>query len=247
MTTKYFNEYLVNIQRLVAQAASLNSENIEVAAELISKKIAEGRVIYVFGPSHAGLMAQDLFYRAGGLLAIQPILPNELMLNKKPITDTSTLERQSGFAEEVLKSYKIGLDDVLLLISVSGRNAVVTEMATLARERGAQIIALTNLTYSKNIKPRSGQHNLYELADIVIDLPGVYGDAIIEIEGIPQKAGPTSTSVGSAILQGLMVEVAARLQEKGHTPPVLRSANLDDGDDYNKKLMSEYCTKVDYL
>ena len=247
MAVRYFAEYMVEIQKLIAQALDVNAEKIENAAEMISACIYKGKVLYVFGPSHAGLMAQDLFYRAGGLLAIEPILPEELMLNVKPITRTSEFERQSGFAARILNGIPLENDDVLLIISVSGRNAVVTEMASIARAKGVTIIALTNLNYSKQIKPRSGDHNLFELADIVIDLPGVYGDAIIEIEGIAQKAGPTSTSVGSAILQGLMVEVAARLNGKGFPPPILRSANLDDGDIQNKKMFDEYRAKVSYL
>ncbi len=247
MAIAYYRQYLDKVLGLIEQAVQQNEAAISTAADLIAETIAAGRVLFVFGPSHAGLMAQDLFYRAGGLLAVEPILPAGLMLNEKPIMRTSALERLPGFAEIILKDTKLGKEAVLLLISVSGRNAVVVEMAAAARDRGAKVIALTNLTYSKSVTARAGQLRLFEVADVVIDLPGVVGDAIIEMDGFPQRVGPTSTSVGSAILQGLMVEVSGRLLERGIQPPVLMSANLDQGDQTNMQLHQKYRGKVSYL
>jgi uncharacterized phosphosugar-binding protein len=247
MSSDYFLKYLDEVQRLIEQARQQADGSIAAAAEQIANAIADERVLYVFGPSHAGIMAQDLFYRAGGLMAIEPILPASLMLNERPVTRTSLLERLPGFAAAILDGTRLGKGDLLLIISVSGRNAVAVEMAEAARARGARVIALTNLTYSKSVTPRSGQKRLFEVADMVIDLPGVIGDAVIQLEGLRQPAGPTSTAVGSAMLQGLMVEVSARLLQRGVQPPVLLSANLDHGDQTNEVLYQKYRSKVSYL
>ncbi len=245
--SSYFLAYLDQIQRLVEIAKDQATGVISEAADLIAGVIMDGRVLYVFGASHAGLMAQDLFYRAGGLLAIEPILPAGLMLNERPITRTSSLERLPGYAETVLQETRIGQGDVLLLISVSGRNSVVVEMGITAKARGARVIALTSLAYSKSVAPRHGNKRLFEVADMVIDLPGEVGDAAIALNGLKQRVGPTSTAVGSAILQGLMVEVCSRLLEKGFQPPVLLSANLDEGDQANKRLFDLYRSRLSYL
>lgn len=247
MASEAYLAYLDRIQELITAARSQAPGPVDAAAELIAGAIAAGRVLYVFGPSHAGLLVQDLFYRAGGLLAIDPILPAGLMLNERPVTRTSTLERLPGYAETLLKDSPIGAGDVLLLASVSGRNAVVVEMCLAAQARGARVIALTNVTYSRSVAARSGDKRLFETADIVIDLPGEIGDAVIAFPGLVQKVGPTSTAVGSAILQGLMVEVCSRLLEKGVQPPVLVSANLDGGDQRNEQLYKLYRSRVSYL
>lgn len=247
MASEFFLAYLDKIQLLVEMARAQALGPIAEATELIANAIAGGRVLYVFGPSHAGLIAQDLFYRAGGLMPIEPILPGGLMLNERPITHTSALERLPGYAEVILKDLDIGQEDVLLLISVSGRNPVVVEMCTAAQSRGARVIALTNLVYSKSVAARSGSKRLFEAADIVIDLPGEVGDAVVALNGLEQRVGPTSTALGSAILQGLMVEVCGRLLAKGLQPPVLLSGNLDNGDQSNQRLFDLYRSRLSYL
>ena len=247
MAGESFLAYLNFVQHLVEEAKVQAAGPISRAAGLIADIMIQGRVLYVFGASHAGIIAQDLFYRAGGLLPIEPILPAGLMLNEKPITRTSHLERLSGYADVILKDLPIGKGDVLLVISVSGRNPVSVEMCTKAQDRGARVIALTSLAYSKQVTPRSGDKRLYEVADIVIDLPGVVGDAVLSLEGLERRVGPTSTAVGSAILQGLMIEVSSILLQKGFSPPILTSGNLDQGDEANQRLFERYRAKLSYL
>jgi uncharacterized phosphosugar-binding protein len=219
---------------------------IAAAADLIARRIAEGRVLFAFGASHAGLLVQDQFYRAGGLVPVQPILPAQLMLNVTPVTDTSALEQTLGLAGEILKDVPLGAGDLLLVVSVSGRNAVPVEMCTLAQQRGATVIALTNTTYSTSVGGR-GVPRLFEVADVVIDLPGVVGDAVIPMQdGVP-PVGPTSSSVGAAILHGLMVETATLLARRGVTPPVFASANLDHSEAWNERWVAAYRDRLDYL
>src|SRR5690242_2493098 len=102
MRARQFRAYLEEVGRLIDEAADRNAGAIDRAAGLISTAIADGRVLYAFGASHAGILVQDLFYRAGGLVPVEPILPAGLMLNERPITRTSALERLPGFAEVIL-------------------------------------------------------------------------------------------------------------------------------------------------
>jgi uncharacterized phosphosugar-binding protein len=245
-TAQHFERYLEEVQRRLCEVGDRNAGAICAAADLIAEAIAAGRVLYVFGASHAGILTQDLFYRAGGLVPIEPIMPAGLMLNERPITRTSHLERLPGFADLVLRDVPIGEGDVLLVASVSGRNAVAVELCTGAQERGARVIALTSVAYSRTVAAR-GAARLFEVADIVIDLPGVPGDAAVELDGLDQKVGPTSTPVGTAILQGLMVEVSGRLLERGIEPPVLVSANLDGSDARNQVLLDRYRDRLSYI
>jgi uncharacterized phosphosugar-binding protein len=219
---------------------------ITVAAELIADRILDDRVVYAFGASHAGLLVQDQFYRAGGLVPIQPILPSFLMLNVTPVTATSTIEQTSGVAKEILKDVPLGQGDLLLIVSVSGRNAVPVEMCTIAQQRGTTVIALTNTTYSSAVSGR-GVPRLFEVADVVIDLPGVVGDATIVISEDVPPVGPTSSVVGAAILHALMVETAMLLAGRGTTPPVFASANLDDSAEWNEHWIEIYRDRLDYL
>jgi uncharacterized phosphosugar-binding protein len=246
MDPRYFRAYAAEVQQRISEAIARNESSVAQAADLITNAVAAGRVLYVFGASHAGILTQDLFYRAGGLVPVEPIMPAGLMLNERPITRTSALERLSGFAEVVLRDVPIQADDVLLIASVSGRNAVTVEMCAGAQQRGAKVIALTSLTYSHSVTPRGGSL-LCEIADVILDLPGSIGDAAIALDGLEQRVGPTSTPVGSAMLQGLMVEVSGRLLERGLRPPIFVSANLDHGDAANLALINAYRDRVSYL
>jgi uncharacterized phosphosugar-binding protein len=246
MSTPYLHRYLEEVRRAVDEVEERNGEALARAADLIVEAIAAGRVLYVFGASHAGIMTQDLFYRAGGLVPIEPIMPAGLMLNERPITRTSYLERLAGFADVVLQDTPIGEGDVVLVASVSGRNAVAVEMVTGAQRRRATVIALTSVTYSQTVTGR-GTPRLFEVADVVLDLPGVPGDAAVRLDGLDQMVGPTSTPVGTAILQGLMVEVSGRLLERGIEPPILVSGNLDGSDARNRALLDRYRGRLSYI
>jgi uncharacterized phosphosugar-binding protein len=246
MPPKHFQGYVAEVQRRLCEAMDGNAGAIDEAAALIADAIAADRVLYVFGASHAGILTQDLFYRAGGLVPIEPIMPAGLMLTERPITRTTSLERLEGFAEVVLRDLPLGEGDVLLVASVSGRNAVAVELCLGAQARGATVIALTSVAYSRSVAAR-GSARLFEVADVVLDLPGVPGDAAIQLDGLDQKVGPTSTPVGTTILQGLMVEVSGRLLERGIEPPILVSANLDSSDARNQALLHRYRDRLSYI
>ena len=245
--TGAYCRYLDVVEELLHAARSeAVIHSVALAAELIARKITAGGIVYAFGASHSGLLIQDQFYRAGGLVPLQPILPAQLMLNTEPVTLTSELEQTPGFAAVVLKNISFVDGDVLLIASVSGRNPVAVEMCHLAQAQGATVIALTNVTYSSAVAGRHGDR-LFEVADIVIDMPGVVGDAAIELlPGMPQ-VGPTSSAVGAAILHGLMVQVSALLIAGGENPPVFASANLDNSAAWNDRLIERYRNQLTYL
>lgn len=243
--TPAYTRYLGKVRDQLQQAAD-NTGPVAVAADLIAEAMGRGRPVYVFGASHAGLMAQDLFYRAGGLVPVVPILPAGLMLNERPVQRTSHLERTPGVAATFMADVPLEAGDVVIVISVSGRNPVPVEVATYARERGATVIALTAVAFSASQPARGGQR-LYEVADIVLDLPVLPGDAVLELDGLDVRVGPTSSAVGVAMLHGLMCEAARRLIEAGVTPPVLVSGNIDGADERNDVLFAQYRDRIRYV
>lgn len=240
----WFVHYLTVVAGQLQDALERCVESVAVAAEWIAATIADRRPLYVFGASHAGLLAQDLFYRAGGLVPVEPILPAGLMLNERPVGRTTRLERLPGFAATFMDDVPLGAADVLLVISASGRNAVPVEVCHIARSRGARVIALTSLAFSNSVEPRGGRR-LFEVADLTIDLPAVPGDAAVLLDG-GIAAGPTSTAVGSAILHGLMCQVAARIQRSGEAAPVFVSGNVDGSDAHNDELLGRYRDCISY-
>ncbi len=245
--SKYIEWYFNHVHEITDKVYETQKDNIYKASEMFATAIEKGNSIFVFGASHAGILAEELFYRTGGLALINPIFNPTLMLNTRPVTLTSQMERLNGFGSEILKETPIKKGDVLLIHSVSGRNSVSIEMAIEARKLGAKVIVITNLTYSKKVTSRhSSGKMLYDVGDLVIDNCGDFEDSSILVEGMEQKVAPTSTSVGAVIVNSIVIGVVEKLLERGVTPPVFHSANVDGGDEFNKTLFEKYKDRIFY-
>ncbi len=246
--SKYIEYYLSHLKNILENIEKTQKTNIENAAKLIADAIVGGNTIYTFGASHAGMMSEELFYRTGGLALINPIFNPTLMLNTRPVTMTSMMERLEGFGETILSAVPIKAGDILIIHSVSGRNPVSIEAALKAKEMGAKVVAITNLNYSTAVTSRhSSGKLLYEIGDVVIDNCGDFEDSSIKIEGMEQRVAPTSTAIGAAVVNSIVIGVVDNLLQKGIRPPVFHSGNVDGGDAFNKKIFEQYGDRIHYL
>jgi len=240
--------YFKEARAVLDQVAETQGPAIARAADLLCDTIAAGRAIFSFGASHSFMTTEELVYRTGGLMLVNPIYPQGMNLLVRPITLTSRLERLPGLGRELLAGSAAKDGDTLLLTSTSGRNAVIIDMALAARERQMPIIGLTALAYSEGVTSRhpSGK-KLLDLCDVVIDNGAPLGDAAVSLPGLPQKIGPLSSLTGIAIVNAMMAETVALLLARGIEPPVFMSANLDGGDAWNARLLAANAHRIHYL
>ncbi len=241
--------YIDRIRKLIDKVEAEETGNIQKCVSLLTETILEHRSIYIFGASHAGILSQEAFYRAGGLIPINPIFAPEVSVDREPITLTSKMERLEGYGKTLGEACHFRSQDVLIVHSVSGRNPVTIEIAQCAKEAGASVIGITNLAYSKSVSSRhSSGKKMYDFCDIILDNHGDIGDACVSVPGIQQKAGPTSTVIGALLLNTVFSETAAALAESGKADPVpvFYSANLDGGDEANRKLFGQYQSSIHY-
>ena len=241
-------KYIDKIKDLRDVIEKEEKDNMEKATEIIVKAILNKKAIFSFGASHAGILTEELYYRAGGLVVINPIFARNLMLDTSPITMTSEMERLEGYGTTVANKTNISEGDVVIVHSVSGRNPVSIEMAIESKKKGATVICITNLSYSKDVSSRhSSGKNLYQVSDIVIDNHGEKGDACVEISGLNQKVSPTSTVAAVTIMNSIIAEATELLVKNGmDKPPIFYSANIDGGDELNKKIFEEYRDVIHY-
>lgn len=227
--------YYEVVNDLLARIASTQQESIQLAAEAMADCVRRDQIIYFLGSGHSLAIAMEGYYRAGGLAAVDVIHDPTF----------GRAERIEGYAETVLKNYNIPSGAVVVIISNSGRNAVPIETALWCKERGIKTIAITSLAHSKSVSSRqSCGKRLFEIADIVIDNCGVPGDAILDIEGLPGRACPTSGLAGMFIVESMIAQTIENLIQSGDTPPVFVSANLDGSDEHNEKLLTKYINRV---
>jgi len=240
--------YLAEVSATVEKLRATQSDNIRQAAAMVTDAIADGRRVFSFGASHSFMMSEEMVYRTGGLMLINPIYPQGMNLGVRPLPMTSALERLEGFGQILLQHSAAQEGDVLILTSTSGRNAVVLDMAVAAKEAGIRTIGITAMEYSQGVVSRhSTGKKLYELVDLVIDNCSPKGDAAVEFEGFPQKSGPLSTVLGCVIVNAMVCQVIQNLLDRGITPPVFISANLDGGDEHNARLLEENKDRIFYM
>lgn len=240
-------EYLQNLSAITENIISCQLEQIEKCALAFAGALKNDRNIFLFGTGHSHMLAEEIFYRAGGLVKIQPVLETSLMLHEGAAKSTE-IERLGGYADILAQSYGMQKDDVIVIISNSGRNGVPVDMALLAKEKGMTVIALTNITHSSAgaSRHKSGKR-LFEIADIVLDNMGCLGDASVYFEKLGRKACPTSTSIGAAILHAVVAGTIETLLEQGITPEVYSSSNVDGGDEINRSFIEKYTGKIKHL
>ncbi|MCX5376766.1 SIS domain-containing protein [Streptomyces sp. NBC_00091] len=219
---------------------------ITEAGAVIARAVASGNRLFAFGAGHSSLPAQDVVYRAGGLALMNFLaVPGTAGVDVMPATLGSALERVDGLAGAVLDSSPASAGDVLIVISLSGRNALPVEMAMNARAIGLEVIGVTSVAYATETKSRhvSGTF-LKDHCDIVLDSKIAVGDAELSVDGVDAPFAPASTVVTSAIMQAVMAAAAGELVARGVEPPLLRSGNVDGGHEWNGRVMQEYGDRI---
>ena len=211
---------------------------IDLASDLIGSCLLNQRWVYVFGTGHSHMLAEELFYRAGGLPCIRPVLCPDLMLHESAVASTEK-ERQLERVPSILREYPMTDGDVLIVASNSGRNAVPVELAMAASELGVDTVAIINRRHSESFSARhpSGK-KLGDVADVVLDNCGVPGDACVPLRGSDCAIGAASTVTGAVLLQTIACAAVDKALEAGWQRRVFQSANAEREED-NRALIDE--------
>ncbi|KMS70204.1 MULTISPECIES: SIS domain-containing protein [Streptomyces] len=221
---------------------------ITAAGTLLADTVAAGGRLFAFGAGHSSLAAQDVVYRAGGLALMNLLaVPGVVGVDVVPATLGSALERVDGLASAVLETSPLRAGDALVVISLSGRNALPVEMALTARSLGVKVIGVTSVAYASETTSRHASGTfLKDHCDVVLDSKIAVGDAELTLDTIPAPFAPASTVVTSALMQAVMATTAATLADRGIEPPLLRSGNVDGGHEWNGRVMTEYGDRIFY-
>ncbi len=243
LAERYLNEICGELRQVMES----QKEKIQKASETIAESVMNDGILHIFGTGHTMMLAEEIFYRAGSLAAVNAMLDNGVSVRSGG-TKSSRMERMEGYAKIIIENYEVHPGEVIIVLSNSGRNAVPIEMAMEAKRKGLKVIAITSSVFSKSIPSRhsSGKY-LSEVADLVIDNGVPPGDAIMQIGNLPQKMGPVSTIINAAILHTVMMQACEIMLKKGITPPIWMSANLEGGDEFNRKHILRYRSRCKHL
>ena len=237
------NAYFENLSELLNHTLETQQDALETAARQIANALRDGGMVYTFGTGHGHLLALEIFYRAGGMVRLCPILDEKLMLHISAAGSTLE-ERNEEWVAKLLEKYPIKAGDVLIAMSNSGRNAVPVLLADEARKRGAYVIALTSMQHTQAVTSRNRLNlRLFEAADLILDNGGVLGDASWQAAD-GAMVGPTSTAIGAAMLQAIVCRVKELSLEENFEADYFKSSNVDGGDEWNNALIERYKDQI---
>ncbi|GAE32843.1 sugar isomerase domain-containing protein [Halalkalibacter hemicellulosilyticus] len=240
------SQYLSKIQHGLKIIEKTELKQIEKAALQVSHTIKNNGLLHIFGCGHSHLIAEECFYRAGGLVQINPILDEALMLHKSAI-QAATLERDPNYGHKLLEEQRLTAQDTLLVVSTSGRNAVPIDVALYGIEKEIPIIIITSLAYQSFPSRHHSRKHLSELGGIVINNHVPIGDAIMTHEHIPVPFTPVSTLHSIAITNAIMTKAIEYLADIQHDVPIFLSGNIENSQDYNHNLLEKYKHNIPML
>ena len=231
-----------DITSLIHELSEAEHNAILEAAHLMYDTMNKGLLVHTFATGHSHMFSEELFYRAGGLVQIAPILIPELMQHEGAITSTQ-LERQEGLAQKIYDSLDLKEGEPFIIVSNSGINAVPVEMAAICHEHHHKVIVITSMktTLKGHVRNALNKH-LYELGDIVIDNHAPQADGLYQKSY--GKVGAVSTILNSFIAQALVLEVINLYEQNKQVPPVYQSANTEGGDEHNQTLITRYQARI---
>lgn len=239
--------YIENIQKLIDEVMLTQLTSIESASHEIALAIENSKKIFLFGTGHSHMLAEEMFFRAGGLVRVQPVLEESLMLHTSA-SKSAEIQQLSGYANIIFDHYQMKKGDVLVIFSYSGLSGVCIDLAKLANERGLILIALTNTKCARlGVSYHTSGKCLYEYADIVIENVGALSDASVEIDGFDIPVSPTSTVIGSMIMNAVVARTVEILVQKGIKPEVFAGGDSEYNCEIDNRYVDKYLGEIKFL
>lgn len=244
----YCNSILKNLQEINEKQL----ENIEKAASLMADAIQNDRLINVYGGGgHTTLPVGEMFFRAGGLASINPIMETGLSVFNQA-RKYLELERTVNFGSAIVKYYELKKDDVLIIFHNIGINPATIDAAMEAKKNGVKIIAVSSAYWQDEMPAdhfirHPNKTNLYDYADVCIDDYNPVGDAVVTVPGLDTPIAPISNIVDFYIAHLLEISTVRQCIERGITPPVWSSANTPGGDEKNAAYLEKYSPRIKML
>lgn len=67
-------QYFKKVHQALQQVEQTQAEVVQKAAELTAERLMAGNLLHVFGTGHSHILAEEVFFRAGGLVQVNAIL-----------------------------------------------------------------------------------------------------------------------------------------------------------------------------
>ena len=215
--------YLSTVHDLLRRIESAEAEHVEAAARLLTERIAEDRLVHVYGPGgHSNLATQEVFFRAGGLMHVNAILDEGTLLSNGALRSMA-VERLPGYGRVVIERAGLTAGDVLVLVNAYGINSALIDAAMTARDLGVATVGVSSREHADGTAPdHPARHpsgrNLHDLVDVHIDTKVPVGDAVVDVPGASERTAAVSTFANAFAMNWLVMTVVEQLAARASTP-----------------------------
>lgn len=237
-------DYLSRVAEVIAAIQRTQKDKIEAAADAFAHSIQAGGRVYLFGSGHSVIPVLDIFPRYGSFVGFQPIYDPRLMwfnvVGPGGARELLWLERREGYVPVLLQSYQMEARDSILIFSHGGLNAAPVEMAIEAGKKGLTVVSVSSHQNRAATATHSSGKKLADVSTIAIDNCVPPEDALVGVEGIPEKFAAGSTVAAVSIAMALVAETGARLVSSGARPATFVSPNVGLPADHNQHVFEEY-------
>jgi uncharacterized phosphosugar-binding protein len=242
-------EYLQDVQARLAAVEAHQADNLKKAGAWIADACQQDRLIHVYGGGgHTVMMLVEMFFRAGGLANVNPIMGHDISPFCQALKYLE-VERTTGYARCLIRYYEVAKGDLFILFHNIGMNPTTIDAADEVKQRGARLIAVSSNDWRKKLPldhhiRHPNKKHVFDYADLCIDDENPFGDAEFKVDGFDVPVAPTSTIVDAFIAHRMVIEGVAEMVRRGVQPPVFRSANLPGGDEFNAAMVKKYKYRV---
>lgn len=243
------SSFAESIQKITQEIQDTEEASLDAAAERMADQIQADRLVYIYGPGgHSNLSAQEVFFRAGGLMHVSAILDEGTLISNGALRSMA-IERTPGYGKVVIEDQDLKEGDLLILVNAYGINSALIDSALEAKRRGVFLIGVSSRAHAEGTAPdhparHPTRQNILDLVDIAIDCKVPIGDAVVQIPGFDESVGAISTFANGFAMNCLAMRTIAKLVERGITPPVWRSANAPGGDAANARFIDKFRNRV---
>jgi len=238
-STTALDQYLQAVRELQTRVVEGQRTILIEVAERMAETTRRDLRIFLFGTGHSHLLAEEGFYRAGGLANVVPIVSEHFMLHHLPALG-SHLERMPGLADMILDRYAPEPAEMLFVFSNSGVNRLPVEIALQGRERKMFVVGVSSFAYARQAPLSELGLRLDESVDLALDNGGMPGDALIQLADFSWRVAPSSTVICALIWNCLVSETAQLLIKSGISPPIFVSFNVTGAAEHNQALLEKW-------
>jgi len=233
------DRYFEAVKELETRVVESQRERLMEVAQRMAETTRRDQRIFLFGTGHSHLLAEEGFYRAGGLANVVPMLVEHLMLHHLPSLG-SRLERTPGLVDMILERYVPEPGEMLFVFSNSGVNRLPVEMAVRAHEKKLFVVGVSSFAYARQAPLSDLGVRLDQSVDLALDNGGLPGDALLELDNFPWRVAPSSTILCALLWNSLVAETARLLIESKITPPIFVSLNVAGAAEHNEALLNKW-------